>query len=129
MREAEAINQQNIQNSVPYNFYNTVVSDPNACFYPSQWMATPAYNIPSFPDSTPVMATGPIQAYIGDPYSNGSLFNQTMSRSANSPASAEYQPMDTSQSWSQSQCTMVGASQYNPFPDNDTTTNVAVPTL
>ncbi|KAK4376215.1 hypothetical protein RND71_006892 [Anisodus tanguticus] len=121
MREAEVINQQTLQNSANYNF------DPNACFYPSQWMAsTAAYNAP-FPDPTGAMA-GPVQGYIGDPYCSGSLFappfNQTMSGNASSPASTEYQPMDTSQSWSQLQCTMVGASQYNQFPDNDTTNNV-----
>ncbi|XP_055831595.1 B3 domain-containing transcription factor ABI3-like [Solanum dulcamara] len=118
MREAEAINQQTLQNSVSYNF------DPNACFYPSQWIPNPP-----FPDSTPVM-TGPIQGYIGDPYSNGSLFpppyNQTMSGGASSPASAEYQPMDTSQSWSPSQFTMATASQFNQFPENDGTNNVAI---
>ncbi|KAK4376218.1 hypothetical protein RND71_006895 [Anisodus tanguticus] len=123
MREAGAINQQSIQNSAPYNF------DPYSCFYPSQWMATPAYNAP-FPYSTCSVMEGPIPGYIGDPYySNGSLFappfNQTISGNASSPASAEYQPMDTSQSWSPSQCTMAGASQYNQFPDNDSTNNVA----
>ncbi|XP_059300776.1 B3 domain-containing transcription factor ABI3-like [Lycium ferocissimum] len=121
MREAEAINQQTLQNTAPYSF------DPNACFYPSQWMATPAYNVPNFPDSSPVMA-GPVQGYIGDPYySNGSLFApQTMSGSANSPASTECQPMETCQSWSSSQFTVAGASQYNQFPDNDSTNNVAM---
>ncbi|KAJ8527201.1 hypothetical protein K7X08_029678 [Anisodus acutangulus] len=115
MREAEAINQHtSIQNSAPYNF------DPNACFYPSQWMATPVYNAP-FPDSTSTVMAGPVPGYIGDPCSNGSVFNQTMSGSTNSPASTEYQPMDTSQSWLPSQFTMAGASQYNPFPDNDNT--------
>ncbi|XP_060177416.1 B3 domain-containing transcription factor ABI3-like isoform X3 [Lycium barbarum] len=122
MREAEAINKQTIQNSAPnYNF------DPNACFYPSQWMPNPAYKFP-FPDSTPVMA-GPVQGYIGDSYSNGSLFrppfNQTMSGNASSPATTEYQPMDTSQSWTPSHFTMAAASQYNQFPDNDSTNNVA----
>ncbi|XP_049411117.1 B3 domain-containing transcription factor ABI3-like [Solanum stenotomum] len=94
--------EQSLQNSAPLNFNN-----PNACFY----------NAP-FPDSSPVM-TGPIQGYIGDLYSNGSLFappyNQTMSGSA------------TSRSWSPSQFTMATASQYNPFPDNDSTNNVAIP--
>ncbi|WMV36159.1 hypothetical protein MTR67_029544 [Solanum verrucosum] len=120
MREAEAINQQVLQNSVPYNF------DPNACFYPPQWIP----NAP-FPDSSTPVMTGPIQGYIGDPYSNGGLFpppySQTMSGGATSPASAEYQPMDTSQSWSPSQFTMATASQYNPFPENDSTNNVAMP--
>ncbi|CAN4098087.1 unnamed protein product [Withania somnifera] len=120
MREAEAINQRNLQNSTPCSF------DPTACFYPPPWIAsTPVYTAP-FPDMTPVMA-GPM-GYVGDPYSNGSLFappfNRTMSASASSPASAEYQPMDTSWSWSPSQFTMATASYYNQFPDNDNT-NVA----
>ncbi|MCD9560681.1 manganese peroxidase [Datura stramonium] len=124
MKEAEDINQQSLQNSAPYN--STVGSDPNACFYPSPWIATPtAYN-PLFPDSTTVMAAGPVQGCIGDPYTNGSLFTpQTMSGSANSPASAEYLPMDSSQSWFPSQFTMAAASLYNQFPDNDSTNNVA----
>ncbi|CAN4101294.1 unnamed protein product [Withania somnifera] len=121
MREAETINQHTLQNSAPCSF------DPNACFYPSPWIgSTSAYTTP-FPELTPGM-TGPIQGYIGDPYSNGSLFvppfNRTMSATASSPASAEYQPMDTSHSWSPSQFTMATASHYNQFPDNDNT-NVA----
>ncbi|CAN4098090.1 unnamed protein product [Withania somnifera] len=120
MREAEATNQQTLQNSGPCNF------DPNAYFYPSPWIATnPAYNAP-FPDSPPVMA-GPLPGYIGDPYCSGSLFApQAMSGNANSPVSAEYQPMDTCQSWSPSQFTMASYSQYNPYPDNDGTNNVTM---
>ncbi|XP_009609744.1 B3 domain-containing transcription factor ABI3 [Nicotiana tomentosiformis] len=131
MSEAVA-NQENFQNSAPNsNFhYNTVGTDPNACFYPSPWMATPSYNVTNFPDSTPVMA-GQIPGYIGDPYSNGSLFashfNQTMSGSASSPASTEYQHMDFTQSWLPSQFAVAAASQYNQFPDNsDSANNVAV---
>ncbi|TMX05544.1 hypothetical protein EJD97_016651 [Solanum chilense] len=94
--------EQSIQNSAPFNFNN-----PNACFYNA-----------SFTDSSPVM-TGPIQGYFGDLNSNGSLFvppyNQTTSGSS------------TSQSWSQSQFTMANAAQYNRFPENNITNNVAIP--
>ncbi|OIS98304.1 b3 domain-containing transcription factor abi3 [Nicotiana attenuata] len=130
MSEA-APNQESFQNSASnYNFhYNTVGIDPKARFYPSPWMATAAYNIPNFPDSASVMA-GQIPGYIGDLYTNGSLFvspfNQTMSGRASSPASTEYQPMDYTQSWLPSQFAMTAASQYNKFPDNnDSTDNVA----
>ncbi|KAF3661349.1 B3 domain-containing transcription factor ABI3 isoform X2 [Capsicum chacoense] len=115
MTEAQAINQQCLQNCAPCNF------DPNACFYPPQWMANPAYNAP-FPE--------PMQGYIGDAYCNGSYFatplNHTVNGGVSSPLSAEYQPMDTSQSWSPSQFTMATASQYNQFPENDGTNNVAM---
>nr|XP_016463850.1 PREDICTED: B3 domain-containing transcription factor ABI3-like [Nicotiana tabacum] len=131
MSEAAA-NQESFQISAPNsNFhYNTVAADPNACFYQSPWMATAAYNIPNFPDSASVMA-GQIPGYIGDPYTNGSLFvppfNQTMSGSASSPASTEYQPMDYTRSWSPSQFAVAAASQYNKFPDySDSANNVAV---
>ncbi|CAN4101291.1 unnamed protein product [Withania somnifera] len=113
MREAETTNQQTLQNSASCNF------DSSACFYPSPWIAAaPAYNAP-FPDAAPVMA-GLLPGYIGDPYCSGSFLN------ANSPVSAEYQPMDTSQSWSPSQFAMASTSQYNPFPDNDGSNNVAM---
>ncbi|PHT50094.1 hypothetical protein CQW23_09841 [Capsicum baccatum] len=101
MREAQAINQQCLQNFAPCNF------DLNACFYPPLWMENPAYNA-SFQE--------PMQGYIGDAYCNKSYFatplNHKVSRGASSPLSAEYQPMDTSQSWSPLRFTMA-ASQYN----------------
>ncbi|MCD7452327.1 manganese peroxidase [Datura stramonium] len=120
MKEAEDINQQSLQNSAPYN--SPVGSDPNVCFNPSPWMATtPAYNNSTLPDSTSTVMAGAIQGYIGDPYTNGSLFKpQTMSGSANSPASApQYLPMDSSQSWLPSQFTMASASHYNPYQFTD----------
>ncbi|KAM3231612.1 B3 domain-containing transcription factor ABI3 isoform X1 [Capsicum chacoense] len=106
MTEAQAINQMTLQNTAHCNI------DPNTCFYPPQWMANPAYNAP---------LAEPMQGYIiGDPLF-APPFNHTTSVSSSSPASTEYQPMDTCQSWSSSQFTMATACQYNQFPDNDNT--------
>ncbi|CAK9162413.1 unnamed protein product [Ilex paraguariensis] len=99
----------------------SVTPDPNSCFSPSQWMAPPP---PYVSDPTTGMAASqaysPMLGYVGDPYSNGATV-PSMSQTINGhpyPPSTEYQMLDSAQSWTPSQLAM--ASQYNPFPDNNT---------
>ncbi|XP_022849472.1 B3 domain-containing transcription factor ABI3-like [Olea europaea var. sylvestris] len=118
-----------------FNFNSNSVSDPNARFSPSLWMAVPPPPpLPYIQDSSAAMVTAPpaltppppSSAYRGDSYSNGVPVpipvpvNPPVNQVINGipyPYPPDFQMMEHAQSWPSSQFP-ISSTQYNPYLEN-----------